>query len=383
MRNPNRSVLILLSILTTIMVGWVLHVGASILQPLVIAFLLASMLQPVVVRLSRWHIPPAITVIALVATLFVGLAQAGILLESNISQFLGEAREDGAQVQVQVDTPAADTPADAAAEQRPEDSFNWPLVVAGLEKRMEASSMPSAARNLITSSLHNLDLEGLARGILGGGLGFSRALILVMIYMIFIFAEQKVFRRKILSIAGPKHEEARRVLDTIGRGIQKYLGVKTAVSLMTGSLCYLVLIMLGVPYALLFGLLTFMLNYIPTFGSIIAAIFPTVTMLAFEGSWEKALIVLAAYLAVNLTLGSFLEPRILGRELNLSPLVIIVSVVVWAGIWGVVGAFLAVPLTSAIQIMLLSSERTRPVAVLLSIGPPPSRKTPDSKESSN
>lgn len=402
MRNPNRSVLILLSILTTIMVGWVLHVGASILQPLVIAFLLASMLQPVVVRLGRWHIPPAITVIALVATLFVGLAQAGILLENNISKFLGQAREDGAQVQAPVipaETPktngaellveGADPIAVGATgqaeqvEERPEDSFNWPLVVAGLEKRMEASSMPDAARNLITSSLHNLDLEGLARGILGGGLGFSRALILVMIYMIFIFAEQKVFRRKILSIAGPKHEDARRVLDTIGRGIQKYLGVKTAVSLMTGSLCYLVLIMLGVPYALLFGLLTFMLNYIPTFGSIIAAIFPTVTMLAFEGSWEKALVVLASYLAVNLTLGSFLEPRILGRELNLSPLVIIVSVVVWAGIWGVVGAFLAVPLTSAIQIMLLSSERTRPVAVLLSIGPPPERKAPDPKESTS
>jgi predicted PurR-regulated permease PerM len=142
-------------------------------------------------------------------------------------------------------------------------------------------------------------------------------------------------------------------------------------------LCYFVLVVLEVPYALLFGLLTFMLNYIPTFGSIIAAIFPTVTMLAYEGSWEKALIVLAAYLAVNLTLGSFLEPRILGRELNLSPLVIIVSVVVWAGIWGVVGAFLAVPLTSAIQIVLLSSERTRPVAVMLSIGPPPERKEPE------
>ncbi|MDP7062176.1 MAG: AI-2E family transporter [Planctomycetota bacterium] len=368
MRNSNRTVLILLSILATILVGWVLHVGAAILQPLVIAFLLASMLQPVVVRLARWHIPPALTVIALVAVLFVGLAQAGILLQENISQFLGQAREDGAQVTA---------PIDPSAEVRPEDSLDWPLVVAGLEERMQNSSMPDAARSLIASSLNDLDLEGLARGVLGSGLGFSRALTLVMIYMIFIFAEQKVFRRKILSIAGPRENEARRVLDTIGRGIQKYLGVKTAVSLMTGSLCYLVMTMLGVPFALLFGLLTFMLNYIPTFGSIIAGIFPTVTMLAFEGSWEKALIVAGAYLAVNLTLGSFLEPKILGRELNLSPLVIIVSVVVWAGIWGVVGAFLAVPLTSAIQIVLLASERTKPVAVLLSIGPPAERKAPD------
>jgi|FLOH01.1.fsa_nt_gi AI-2 transport protein TqsA len=381
MRKSNRSTLILLSILTTILVGWVLHVGASILQPLVIAFLLASMLQPVVVRLARWHIPPALTVVALVAFLFVGLAQAGILLQSNILQFLGNASVDGAQAQT-LAAPLGDPTVlvdDITGQTvlRPEDSIDWPLVVAGLEKRMMDSSMPDAARTLITRSLHNLDLEGLARGILGGGLGFSRALILVMIYMIFIFAEQKIFRRKILSIAGPRHDEARRVLDTIGRGIQKYLGVKTAVSLMTGALCYFVLVMLSVPYALLFGLLTFMLNYIPTFGSIIAAIFPTVTMLVSEGSWEKALIVIVAYLAVNLTLGSFLEPRILGRELNLSPLVIIVSVVVWAGLWGVIGAFLAVPLTSAIQIMLLSSERTRSVAVLLSSGPPPDSADPD------
>ena len=309
MRKSNRSTLILLSILTTILVGWVLHVGASILQPLVIAFLLASMLQPVVVRLARWHIPPALTVVALVAFLFVGLAQAGILLQSNILQFLGNASVDGAQAQT-LAAPLGDPTVlvdDITGQTvlRPEDSIDWPLVVAGLEKRMMDSSMPDAARTLITRSLHNLDLEGLARGILGGGLGFSRALILVMIYMIFIFAEQKIFRRKILSIAGPRHDEARRVLDTIGRGIQKYLGVKTAVSLMTGALCYFVLVMLSVPYALLFGLLTFMLNYIPTFGSIIAAIFPTVTMLVSEGSWEKALIVIVAYLAVNLTLGSF------------------------------------------------------------------------------
>ena len=368
MRQPNRSILILLSVISTILLGWVLHVSASILQPLVIAFLLASMLQPVVVRLARWRIPPAITVVALVAVLFVGLAQVGILLQSNITQFLGEAEATGEMIMVEGDE-----------EVRPEDSFDWPLIVAGLEERMADSSMPDAVRRLLTSSMQNLDLEGLARGILGGGLGFSRALVLVMIYMIFIFAEQKVFRRKILSIAGDKREDARRVLDTIGRGIQKYLGVKTVVSLMTGSLCYLVMVMLSVPYALLFGLLTFMLNYIPTFGSIIAAIFPTVTMLAFEGSWEKALVVMVAYLVVNLSLGSFLEPRILGRELNLSPLVIIVSVVVWAGIWGVVGAFLAVPLTSAMQIVLLSSERTRPVAVLLSIGPPPEKKAPDRK----
>lgn len=346
------------------MVGWVLHVGASILQPLVIALLLASMLQPVVVRLARWKIPPALTVIALVASLFVGLVQAGSLLQANIVQFLGDTTQTTYQEGID--------PVNPNQEELSQD-YDWASVVEKLAARMENSAMPDAMQRLLTESLHDLDLAGVARGIFDGGLGFTRGLILIMIYMIFIFAEQKIFRRKILSIAGDRQDDAARVLDSIGRGIQKYLSVKTAVSLMTGSMCYFILVMLQIPYALLFGLLTFLLNFIPTFGSIIAAIFPTITALAIESSWNKALFVLVAYLSVNLTLGSYLEPKVLGRELNLSPLVIIVSVVVWAGIWGVVGAFLAVPLTSAIQVILLSNERTRPVAVLLGSGPPPEK----------
>lgn len=364
MLRPNRSVLVLLSILVTILVGWVLHVGAGILQPLVIALLLASMLQPVVTRLARWHIPPALTVVALVAILFMSLVQTGLVLQANIAQFLGES------------SPNAAERIDPVLEKQEELSsgFDWPKLVESLEGRLQDSAMPDAVQELFIESLRELDLAGVARGLIDGGLGFTRSLILIMIYMIFIFAEQKVFRRKILVLADDRQEEAKEVLDNIGRGIQRYLGVKTAVSLMTGSLCYFVLVMLQIPYALLFGILTFLLNYIPTFGSIIAAIFPTVTALAVEASWSKAVLVLFCYLSVNITLGSVLEPKILGRELNLSPLVIIISVVVWAGIWGVVGAFLAVPVTSALQIVLLSSPRTRPVALMLSIGPPPDKK---------
>jgi predicted PurR-regulated permease PerM len=83
----------------------------------------------------------------------------------------------------------------------------------------------------------------------------------------------------------------------------------------------------------------------------------------------KAAAVVVTYMSVNLTLGSFIEPRILGRELNLSPLVVVVSVVVWAGLWGVVGGFLAVPLTAAMQIILASNDTTRPIAVMLGSGP--------------
>ncbi len=344
MSQPGRAATVLLGILTTVLVGWTLHVGAEILQPLVIALLLAIILQPVVRGLARFHVPPFLTVAALVALIFFGLAQVGLTVQKSIASFVGEAG-------------------------------GWSELVNGVEQRLHASHMPPTLAQFVADSLRNLDVQGLATDLIGGGVGFGKSLILVVIYMLFIFAEQAIFRRKILSIAGDRREEAAEVLDTIGTGIQRYLGVKTIVSLLTGVLCYAVLQYLEIPYARLWGVLTFVLNYIPTFGSIIAGIFPTVTaMVTPEGSWSTALLVAFTYLAVNLALGSFLEPKILGRQLDLSPLVIVLSVVVWAGIWGVVGAFLAVPITSSLQLVLASRETTRPIAILLSSGPPRERR---------
>jgi len=333
----SRTVTVLLGILTAIMVGWVLHVGSGILQPLVIALLLASMLQPVIRGAARWRIPPAGMVLIIVVLMFLGLARLGLVLQTEISSYVGGG--------------------------------GWSGVKANLKDNIRAwDQVPLEFRDFLVSSIDQIRLQDLASDLIGGGLGFTKGLFLVLLYMVFIFAEQAVFRSKILSVAGENQAEARQILDTIGRGIQRYLGVKTVVSLATGAMCYAVLVTLKVPSAPLFGLLTFLLNYIPTFGSIIAGIFAAITALTV--SVPTALFVALTYIVVNVVLGSVIEPRILGRELNLSPLVIIVSVVIWGGLWGVVGAFLAVPITAALQIILASAEATHPIAVMLSSGPP-------------
>lgn len=407
MPKANRAITALLGVIATILLGWVLHSGATILKPLAIAFLLASMLQPIVIGLARRGIPPALTIVLMVWLLFLGLVQVGLLFQKNIESFIEgnappvEAVEGG---DVEPDTLGPGDEADpsdpsgeegeATPEDRdegPQDSGldplaesqtelsrqvgGWAGIVRGITNRLEESELPEEMVQYVQEALNNVKLNVLASDLAIGGLGFITTLVLVMIYMVFIFAEQAVFRSKILSIAGDRRDEAAEVLDRIGRGIQRYLGVKTVVSFLTGALCYLVLVWLDIPYALLFGFLTFLLNYIPTFGSIIAGIFPTITAIAIpEGSWVKAVIVVITYLSVNLTLGSFIEPRILGRELNLSPLVVVVSVVVWSGLWGIVGGFLAVPLTAGLQICLASSETTRPVAIMLGSGPPRERR---------
>ena len=414
--RPQRSLLLILGMIATILLGWVLHVGADIIQPLVIALLLGSMLQPVVGWLAKRHIPPAVTVLLIVSGLFFVLLQVGLIFQSNVRAFLGEAVTAEAPLEEPSEAVTAEAPLEetggaeptapeeltaeeGVAEQAPdeaepteeddspllegplteifdrqqeamEESGGWAGIKAGIRGRIErAAQLPEEMRNYALKVWDEFDPSGLAENLAVSGYGFVKSLVLVLIYMVFIFAESAIFRRKILTIAGERQSDAAEILDRIGRGIQRYLGVKTVVSFLTGSLCYLVLVALEIPYALLFGFITFALNFIPTFGSIAAGIFPTITALAVEASLLKAVAVIVTYLAVNLTLGSFIEPRILGRELNLSPLVVVISVVVWAGLWGVVGGFLAVPLTAALQIILASNDTTYPIAVMLGSGP--------------
>lgn len=432
MPAPGRAITFWVGLLATVVLGWVIHVGASILKPLVIAVFLCSMLQPVVRFLAKRRIPPQVTVIALVSLLFWGAIRGGYWVQARVLEFVNTAPEaiekstrgvppggvvlpgDGTEVaalepEIQGDAeellkgaandsdPSPETEGDAEpplddAESRadfegsetsedegegdPEGEAaqsaksGWAQVKAGLVGRLRETELPPDLVVYIEDALEQLHLADVATEIVGGSVDFLRALTLVVIYMLFIFAEQAIFRRKILSVAGERAEEAEGMLDHIAQGLQRYLSVKTVVSLATGLLCYSVLKALDVQYAALFGVMTFLLNYIPTFGSIAAGMVASATVLAVQGSVANALIVALAYLVVNLGLGSYLEPKILGRELDLSPLVIIISVVLWAGLWGIIGTFLAVPLTATIQIVLASSENTRPIAVLLSSGPP-------------
>jgi predicted PurR-regulated permease PerM len=425
MTPANRTLLIPLTLIAVILVGWVLHQAAGILQPLVIALLLATLLAPLLRALQRFKIPPAVSVLTLVVLLFFGLFQVAVVTRQNIEAFLRDtplpADARGARSQspapaakaeppVQAEPPAPAAPAESGAapdalaagepsepsgagDPRGSDDDNGLLstvrdqqeaairdagglgnIVDKLVTRIEGSSLPDPVVGYLRTELFELKNQSraaeVAQRFLGGGLDLSRTLLLVVIYMAFIFAEASIFKRKILAVSGENRDEAERILDTIAKGMQQFLGIKTLISLATGACAYLLLVLLKVPYALLFGFLTFALNFIPYFGSIVAGIMPTVVAIAVEPSLDKAIICAIGYVLINTVLGTILEPRIMGRELDLSPLVIIVSVIVWGSLWGVTGTFLAVPIMAVLQTVLASSESTRPLAVLLSGGPP-------------
>jgi Predicted permease len=146
--------------------------------------------------------------------------------------------------------------------------------------------------------------------------------------------------------------------------VQRYLGIKTGASLATGLLVGAFNLAIGLDFYILWGVLAFVLNYVPSIGSIVAAVPPVALALVQLGpGWAVA--VLIVYIGVNLTIGNFIEPRILGRRLGLSPLVVILSLFFWGWVWGPAGMLLSVPMTVVVKLLLEIPPETRWLAVLL------------------
>jgi predicted PurR-regulated permease PerM len=187
----------------------------------------------------------------------------------------------------------------------------------------------------------------------------------VLLTTIFILAEAAGLPRKLEAAFGPSRELGR--FSGVVDDLQNYLAIKTRISVtsgvLSGAMCWLV----GVDFPLLWGLMAFLLNYIPTLGSIIALTPPTV--LAFLMlDWQHALGLLAGYLTIEMVMGNVVEPRLMGKQLGLSSLVVFLSLVFWGWIWGTIGMFLSVPLTMVVKILLEHSGDLKWIAVLLGSG---------------
>jgi len=191
---------------------------------------------------------------------------------------------------------------------------------------------------------------------------------IVLIYAGFLFVEQRHFRRKLTLMFRDLGQQAQLhgVLDQIDHDIRVYIRIKTTLAVITSALAYLVMAWVGVDFASFWAVLVFFFYYIPTVGSVLAILAPALLTLVQFDHLQPFLIVLFVIGAIQIVMANAIEPAIMGRSLNLSPLVVIVSLLVWGTIWGVVGMFLCVPIMVVLLIVLAHFETTRPVAVLLS-----------------
>jgi predicted PurR-regulated permease PerM len=191
---------------------------------------------------------------------------------------------------------------------------------------------------------------------------------IVLIYAGFLFVEQVQFRRKLAILFSRSAQQARvlSVLHQIDRDIRRYARIKTTLATITSALAYAVMAWVGVDFAGFWAVMVFFFYYIPTIGSILAIVAPALLTLVQFDHVTPFLIVLLVIGTIQIVMANVIEPAIMGRSLNLSPLVVIVSLMVWGAIWGVVGMFLCMPIMVVLMIVFAHFETTRPVAVLLS-----------------
>jgi predicted PurR-regulated permease PerM len=203
-------------------------------------------------------------------------------------------------------------------------------------------------------------------------------ILLILFTVIFILLESSSFPAKLRSVLDdPK--AAFPQFTTFVNDIKRYVVIKTLINLIAATLIAVWLAILGVDFPVLWGFLAFLLNFVPSVGSVVAAV-PAVLLALIQLGGGSAVLAAAGYLVIGTTLGNIVEPRIMGRRLGLSTLVVFVSLICWGNLLGVIGALLCVPLTMTLKLACEASESTRWMAVLLGPEIPPVRIPPGSKK---
>lgn len=204
------------------------------------------------------------------------------------------------------------------------------------------------------------------------------ASLLVAIMTIFMLSEARMFGRRATAITAARGPDLERIFAAT-QDIQRYLGMKVVVSLATGVLAGFLCWAANLDFFVLWGILAFLLNFIPVLGSIIAGVPPVVLALLVSGG-PSALAVGIGYASINVFLGNFLEPMLMGRRFGLSTLVVILSVLFWGWVWGPVGMLLAVPLTMVVKVMLDNTQELRWLSVAISKEKRPALLIPEGEE---
>ncbi len=219
----------------------------------------------------------------------------------------------------------------------------------------------------IQERLLAIDFQAILTEILRVLSSFIGHFFLILIYVAFLLIENTVFNKKItLIFKNGRHTEIRRLISRMSSSVNRYLSVKTMVSLLTGVLSYLVLLLFDLEFPEMWAFIIFLMNFIPYIGSLIATLLPAVFAMFQFNSYMYFVWVFLAVEAVQILVANYIEPKVMGKRLNLSPLIVILSLSFWGMLWGVVGMFLAVPLTSIILIALSYFPSTQNVALLFS-----------------
>lgn len=317
-----------------------LRTAEAICVPFLVALFVTMLARPLMSGLLRRRVPTGLAVgitLLIVAAVLVSL---GSVLSLSLSRVT--ARMPQYQERFQQDVRSA---------------ISW----------LEAQGIDATAW-IRPESIGPGPLVDLATGTFLGVANVVTGIFLMLLMTTFLLLESGGFEDKLRKALGERGELLERYAK-ISDEVQRYLLIKTLVSLATGLSVGLWVALVGLDFPLLWGFLAFVLNYIPNIGSILAAV-PAVGLAVVQLGPSHSLLVLLGYVLTNILFGSLLEPQILGRRLRLSPLAVFLSLVFWGWVWGPLGMLLSVPITMVLKIAMENSEALAGVATLLD---PPSR----------
>lgn len=220
------------------------------------------------------------------------------------------------------------------------------------------------------SILKQLDLSDFFAGAVDSSFGFLSNFFLVLLYVIFLLLEQPIFDTKLRQIYKDREDYARflRIIRKLDGTIHTYVSAKTTLCLVSAILSYVVMISVGVDFAILWASLIFLFSFIPIIGPLLGVVMPSLmALLQFDTILHPVLLV-SLLTVIQFAIGNFVEPRFLGSRLNLSPLAVMLSLAFWGALWGIAGMFLCVPITVILMIIFSQFPNTRSLAIILSGG---------------
>lgn len=330
-----------MTLIVVFLIFYLLYVGQALLLPLVIAGAVAYLINILahticMLRIGRMTIPNSVAMVFAIAVILTSLGLVIQLITINIASVLKVA---------------------------PDYQQNLLALIQKGYAFLKIEEAPNM--NQIYSKI---DFESYLQDFAGTVRSLVSRTGIIIVYLIFLLIEQRTFSSKIKAlVSDPKRlDDVFGIIEKIRSDIRTYIGIKVLTSTATGLLSYLVLNLVGVDFASFWAVLIFLLNFVPTIGSIIATAFPSLLTLVQFDTLGPFIITASVLTAIQFCIGSLLEPRLMGSRLNLSPIVILLSLGLWGSIWGIPGMFLCVPITVIIVIICSYFPTTRPLAVLLS-----------------
>jgi len=315
--------------------------GRGFLIPLAIAILLWNLLEAVIERFARIRIGDTQLPRWFAALLGITVVVLGLYIIQSI--LLGQIDAVGSA---------------------------WPRYMSRLEAIIgDLTQWLGAEQSAkLKQAIMGIDLTRRIAGVVASAQSFVVSFLLIIAYVGFLFVESAYMREKIAALF-PDETRAREVnsvLTAVSESVRRYIWIKTVVSTLTAVASYGVLRALGVDFAATWALLIFLLNFIPNIGSIIAVSFPALVSLVQFDTLGPFFVLVLSLTAIQLVIGSVLEPMLMGHTLNMSPFAIILSLAFWGAIWGIVGMFLSVPIMVLVMIVCAHIPSWRWVAILLS-----------------